>query len=56
MKRRRVPIPLCEQHKNHWVIRYLVGFGGLGLFLLLLFGSIFLLAMSDDRSNPSRET
>ncbi len=29
MKRRRVPIPLCEQHKNHWVIRYLVGFGGL---------------------------
>ena len=21
-KRRRVPIPLCEQHKNHWTIRY----------------------------------
>jgi hypothetical protein len=34
MKRRRVPIPLCEQHKNHWVIRYIVIFGGLGLFLL----------------------
>jgi hypothetical protein len=35
MKRRRVPVPLCERHKNHWMIRYLLGFGGLAVFLLL---------------------
>ncbi len=48
MKRRRVPIPLCEQHKNHWVIRYLVGFGGLGLFLLLLIGSAVVMGVTVD--------
>ena len=43
MKRQRVPIPLCERHKNHWTIRYLIGFGGLGLFLfLIVFGGILL--------------
>src|SRR5437763_9160897 len=35
MKRRRVPVPLCEQHKGHWTIRYLIVFGGLALFLQL---------------------
>src|SRR5438105_7275949 len=38
MKRRRVPIPLCEQHKNHWTIRYLIGFGGLAVVVLLFVG------------------
>ncbi len=56
MKRRRVPIPLCERHKNHWTIRYLIGFGGLALFLLLLGGAIALLIASDDRTNPARDT
>ena len=35
MKRRRVPVPLCDRHKNHWVMRYVVIFGGLAAFLLL---------------------
>jgi hypothetical protein len=35
IKRRRAPIPLCDQHKNHWSIRYLIGLGGLGVLLLL---------------------
>ncbi len=56
MKRRRVPIPLCERHKNHWMIRYLIGFGGLALFLLLLGAAIALLISSDDRTNPARDT
>jgi hypothetical protein len=30
-KRRRVPTPLCEKHKNHWTSRYLVRFGSLAL-------------------------
>ncbi len=29
VKRRRVPVPLCERHKGHWTIRYLVGIGGI---------------------------
>ena len=48
MKRRRVPIPLCERHKNHWTIRYLIGFGGLGAFLFLQFCGISLLVASAD--------
>ena len=56
MKRRRVPIPLCERHKNHWMIRYLFGFGGLALLLVLLFGAIALLVSSDDRGNPARDS
>jgi len=51
MKRRRVPIPLCEQHKNHWTIRYLVGFGGLALFLLLCIGGGVVMGVSMD-SDP----
>jgi hypothetical protein len=47
VKRRRVPMPMCEQHKNYWTVRYLIGFGGLGLFLLLLIGGIFLLAVDE---------
>ena len=55
MKRRRVPIPLCERHKNHWMIRYLVGFGGLALLLLLLFGGIFLLVMQRRPRQPAHD-
>ena len=44
MKRRRVPVPLCEQHKNHWTIRYLIGFGGLALVVLLFIGGGVLLS------------
>ncbi len=51
MRRRRVPIPLCEQHKNHWVIRYLVGFGGMGAFMLLLIGGAVTLGVTVD-SDP----
>lgn len=47
IKRRRVPVPLCDQHKNHWTIRYLVGFGGLGLFLLLLLCGAMVMAASE---------
>jgi hypothetical protein len=50
MKRRRVPIPLCEQHKNHWTIRYLIGFGGLAVVLLLFIGGGVLAA--NDEGGP----
>jgi hypothetical protein len=48
MKRRRVPIPLCEQHKNHWTIRYLIGFGGLALFLFLFIGGGMVMAAASE--------
>jgi hypothetical protein len=49
IKRRRAPIPLCDQHKNHWSIRYLIGLGGLGVLLLLLFAG--LIALAADTNN-----
>jgi hypothetical protein len=36
MKRRRVSVPLCEQHKNHWSWRHMISWiplGGLGILL-----------------------
>jgi hypothetical protein len=47
IKRRRVPVPLCEQHKNHWTIRYLVVLGGLALFALLLVCGFMLIAADE---------
>ena len=54
VKRRRVPVPLCEQHKNHWTIRYLVGIGGLlcVLGLLILGGVLFASNVDDDPGGP----
>lgn len=47
IKRRRVPVPLCEQHKNHWSMRYLIGIGGIVLAALLFVVGI-VMAASDD--------
>ncbi len=54
IKRRRVPIPLCEQHKNHWTVRYLVGIGGIFLVLALILGGgvLFAMGQDDDPSGP----
>src|SRR5205814_6326281 len=48
IKRRLVPVPLCDRHKSHWMMRYLVIFGGLGLALLLFVGGILIGLGSDD--------
>jgi len=47
MKRRRVPVPLCDRHKSHWVMRYIVIFGGLAAFLLLFILGGVMAAASD---------
>jgi hypothetical protein len=47
MKRRRAPTPLCDRHKNHWTIRYIVRVGGMGLFFLLLLGGALVMVVSD---------
>ncbi|HWG41460.1 MAG TPA: hypothetical protein VN688_01655 [Gemmataceae bacterium] len=41
-KRRRVEVPLCEEHKNHWMWRQVAILGGLLLVLGLVFGGILL--------------
>jgi hypothetical protein len=48
MKRRRVPVPLCEQHKNHWMFGYVIGLGGLAVLLGLFFGGMALLANDEN--------
>jgi hypothetical protein len=52
IKRRRAPIPLCDQHKNHWSLRYLIGLGGLGVLLVMLVAGLFALA-ADEGNNAS---
>src|ERR1700676_4325966 len=45
-KRRRVSIPFCEAHKNHWMWRGLVALAGFGVVLLLFIGGIVAAANS----------
>jgi hypothetical protein len=52
MKRRRVPIPLCDRHKNHWTVRYVIAFGGLGLFGLVFIAGVAMLASDDGAGGP----
>ncbi len=54
VKRRRVPVPLCERHKNHWTIRYLIGIGGilLVLGLLIVGGCLFATNIDSDPDGP----
>jgi hypothetical protein len=47
IKRRRAPIPLCDKHKNHWSIRWLIGLGGLALLLGLLFAGAMAMAANE---------
>jgi hypothetical protein len=53
IKRRRVPIPLCDQHKHHWTLRYAVAIGGVVVLLGLLAAGLILLALSEGRP-PNR--
>jgi hypothetical protein len=46
-KRRTISVPLCEQHKNHWMWRTLVVVGG--FFALIILG---IAAMSATTDNP----
>jgi hypothetical protein len=51
VKRRRAPIPLCDQHKNHWLIPRLIGYGGAGVLLLLVVVGAMMVAV-DAGNNP----
>jgi hypothetical protein len=50
-KRRRVEVPLCEEHKNHWIWRQIVVIGG--FFALFGVGFVAWVAMLDDRGRPN---
>jgi hypothetical protein len=49
-KKRRVRVPLCHAHRNHWVWRQVVSFGGFAVLLFLGIGA--LIALTD--SGPGR--
>ncbi len=42
LERMRVPIPLCEKHRNHWRPLQVVLYGGIGLVALSSFATIVL--------------
>jgi hypothetical protein len=48
-KRARLQAPLCDEHKNHWSNRLLIGFGSFALLMLLVIAVIALM------SNASRD-
>jgi hypothetical protein len=55
MKRRSVNVPMCDQHKNHWLWRGLIaGLGILGVLLLIVGGMVMLgVSSSGPTGNPS---
>jgi len=42
LKKMRVPVPLCERHRNHWLPLQIVLFGGIGVVVLLVCSTIVL--------------
>jgi hypothetical protein len=46
-KRMTVYAPVCANHKNHWLVRSLIIYGGLVGIILLALGAVFVLAMAD---------
>jgi hypothetical protein len=52
IKRRRAPIPLCDKHKNHWLIPRLIGYGGAGVLVLLVV-ALLMTVVADAGNKPS---
>jgi hypothetical protein len=52
IKRRRVPIPLCERHKGHWTFPRIIGYGIFEVALVLLFAGAALLVV-EAINNPA---
>ncbi len=46
-RRMTVRVPLCERHRNHFLLRAWLAYGGLGLLLLVAVLAIALLASAD---------
>jgi hypothetical protein len=46
-KRRTVYVPLCNEHKNHWLWRTLITLGGLGLIFVCFVATVVLLAKEE---------
>jgi uncharacterized membrane protein len=54
-KRMRVPVPLCEKHKNHFLWPTLLGVAALLLLLAVIFGGIALAGALEGELDPDAQ-
>jgi hypothetical protein len=52
-KRMRVSVPLCDRHRNHWLIRLLFILVGLAIILVTLIGGLVLAGMVGSQRNAN---
>ena len=53
-KRARVVIPLCDQHKRHWLVNGLIVWGSFAAVVVLVIGLFFLTVLLEE-ANPRRQ-
>lgn len=52
LKRMKVPVPLCERHRNHWLPLQVLLYGGLSIFALLVASAIVLFVIGKNAGGP----
>src|SRR5262245_3043982 len=52
LRQMRVPIALCEYHRNHWLPLQIIAFGGTGIVAILIFSLVLMGAIVFHRATP----
>jgi hypothetical protein len=52
LRQMRVPVPLCENHRNHWLPLQIIAFGGIGILAILVFSMAVMVAIASHRATP----
>jgi hypothetical protein len=55
LKRMRIPVTLCERHRNHWLLLQVLLFGGIGILALLSFTTVVLVVTTRGPRDPQGE-
>jgi hypothetical protein len=50
----RVPVPLCENHRNHWLPFQIITIGGISIVAILIFSLVIMGAIVFHRATPGQ--
>jgi hypothetical protein len=52
LRQMKVPVPLCERHRNHWLPLQTILYGGVGIIAILVFSIVILSVIVFNRVKP----